>query len=88
MEFFSISEVPVDTEMDSIADLEDIIPKEETKRQISLRETDVYKNFVKDYEVALDVVRDTLNNVVRGTASIDSVTLIRSGYSLFVRVTT
>ena len=72
LEFFSISEVPVDTEMDSIADLEDIVHKEETQRQLSLKETDVYKHFVRDYEIALDIVRDTLNNVVRGKEAINS----------------
>lgn len=66
MEFFSVSEIPVDTEMDSVADLEAFTPVEETKRQLSLKETPVYKNFVKDYETALDIVRDMLNDVVRG----------------------
>lgn len=66
MEFFSVSEIPVDTEMDSVADLEALTPVEETKRQLSLKETPVYKNFVKDYETALDIVRDMLNDVVRG----------------------
>ena len=72
LEFFSVSEIPVDTEMDSVADLEDIIPVQETKRQLSLKETDVYKNFVRDYDAALDTIRDMLNNVVRGTGKINS----------------
>lgn len=83
LEFFSILEVPVNTETDVLADLEKV-QEEVSERQQAIQNSDIYKKFVADYDLGLSSSKQLLDDLVLHNNTFNSGTALASVQKILI----
>lgn len=80
LEYFSILEVPIDTSIEAIPDVEEIIM--EATATSSIKDTEEFKLFSEDYDKTIDTTKSILDSVAISHADADTDAIVNAVNSL------